>query len=258
MSDENAPLDVVVPTDTLQEYIGTFLPVVDEMRVHFREDEIYAEAQDPANVALINEWLDESACEAYWATGVTVGLNLERLDDYLNKADGDIAHLELNPETRRINVECGRSDYTMATIDPDAIRSSAKRDGMGSMDGMVNDVTVDGGAFTHAVDLAGMVADHITVECDPDADEPVRVTGQGDTDDMGVGFDNSLHEGSHIAEATESIYSEDYLSDITSPIPADAALRIRTADEWPIALDYEWNDGQAEVAMLLTPRIQKS
>jgi proliferating cell nuclear antigen len=141
-------------------------------------------------------------------------------------------------------------------IDPDSIRDGTNIDE--TTWGEAADVELPAAAFDHAIDLAGMVADHVSLEADPDRDAPVVVTADGDTDDVRVAFEDSLLPGSAVEEAATGLYSEDYLSDLFGVVPGDAEVRLRFGDEFPLRLDYGHQNGAAEVAMVLAPRIVSS
>lgn len=253
---EQTPLDCVVDVELLQSYIEVLLGVADEAVLHFREGEVYANPVSPDNVSIVNQWLDASAFEAYYASDVRVGIALERLEDYLAKSTDDLVAIRLDAETRKLEIEAGAVDFDMATITADSVREGQDRKEMGAMGEHTVDVTLEAGALAHAVDVTGMVSDHVTIDCDPDRDSPVHVTAAGDTDGVSVEFDNTLKEGSTVDEVCASFYSHEYMTELVSPMPTGAEVRLRTADEWPVALDYEYAGGRVEVAALLAPRIK--
>lgn len=249
--------DAIAPVGTFRDALATLLTTVDETVFHLREEELYAQPTDPGKVGTVNLWLDADSFESYEADGGKLGLNIARLDEYLSKADADeLAHIRLDPETRMLEVETDTADFQMAAIDPDAIRNGVSIEETGALEQMTLDVTLDGSALSHAVDVCAMVSDHLIIDGDPDRDDPVRFVGEGDTDTATVSFEKSLHEGSTVPEPIESLYSIDYLEDLVSAIPSDAAVRLRSHDEWPLAVDYDAADGCMTVQMALAPRVQ--
>lgn len=250
--------DIIVSASTLQDYVDSMTRLVAESTFRFREDGIYTKATEPGNVAMIAQTLHADACEHYESDGVRIGLNLERFDDYLAKAKSDdLVNLTFDAEKRRIGIQYGDVDVDMAGIDPDSVR---KGDTLpeDAIDGMTTDVTMDGAALSHAVDVAGMVSDHIAFECDPDAEEPLHVVGEGDTDDARIRFSSALHEGSEIPEECRSLFSEDYLAEIAKAIPKAADVRLQIGDEWPMRFTYEYPDAHVEGEIGLAPRIQSN
>ena len=246
--------DAIIETDVLVDWLETFQSVVDEARVHIREDGLYAIPVDPANVAMVEQTLHATAFESYDATEFDIGVNLETLQDYVEAGDEELVHLEYNAEIATLEIHCGAVDLEMACIDPDAIRNDGTIPDV--FDGMATDVTLDAGAFDHAVSVVGMVSDHVVVDSDPNRDPPLEVSAKGDTDKATVGFEHSLHEGSEVTGEGESLFSLEYLEDLTGAIPKDAELRVRAGDEWPMVMDYEYADGGVTARMMCAPRIR--
>lgn len=250
--------NVIVESSILQDYVDTMQAFVDEATLEFTDEGIYSEAVDPANVGMVAQTLRPEATEAYETTGVSIGVNLERLSDFMGKANsGDPVHLSLNEETRRVNIEYGDVDVQMAGIDPDAIREGTTLPDS-VIENLTSDVSMDSEAFKHAIDVAGMVTDQIRFRSNPDNENPLHILGEGDTDDARVKFSNALHEGSHIPEACESLFSEEYLQDVTGVMPNGADVRIQHGDEYPIKVSYEHPSGGVEVEFAVSPRIEDS
>lgn len=248
--------DIIVSASVLQDYVDTFRSIVDEVKLEFSEQHLYANAVDPANVAMASATLHADACESYQSNGVTIGVNLSRLDDYLGRASSDdIVHLTFDGEERRIDIEYGDVFVSMAGIDPDSIR-----DGQTLPDNAVEmlstDVSMDGAALKHAIDVSGMVSDHILLDSDPDREEPLHVVGEGDTDDARVKFSSALDGGSEIPDECKSLFSEDYLDDIGGVIPKTATTRLQHGNECPLRIQYELPDAHVDVEIALAPRIQ--
>jgi DNA polymerase III sliding clamp (beta) subunit (PCNA family) len=251
--------EAIIRQSTLDRFLDTFESIVQEATLFARDGELYGQPVDPANVAMVNQWLDAEAFEHYHVgdAPIRLGLNLEQLHDFIDKADSDtLVQLEYNAENRRLNVDIGSADYNMALIDPDAIRDGTSVDDSDTSDGMTTDVEVYGAAVKHAIDVVGMVSDHVEIDSDPDRENPVHFIGEGDTDDTRVRFGESLQDGSSVDADAESLFSHEYWEDLVSALPKQAAVRIRAGDEWPCRLDYEHSDGAVDVTMMCAPRIK--
>lgn len=254
--------DAIESVETLRNFTDTMACIVDEAVLRFREGELYAQARDPANVAMVNQSLDASAFESYHSEGFAIGINLERFDEFLGAGDSDdLANLTLDADTRRIDIDLPGTNFSMAGIDPDSVRNAQNIEEIEGLregnENLVIDVTLDAAALSHGIDVVGMVSDHIDFDADPDRDAPLHLIGEGDTDDATVEYGDSLHEGSRVDAAAQSLFSHEYLEELTGPIPKDAAVRLRTGDEWPMRMDYTFADGAGETIMMCAPRIQK-
>lgn len=255
--------DAIIQNDTLQRFLTTLGGVETdktdaEAVVTCREDGWYSEITDAATATVVNQTLDAAAFEHYEADGgLELGMNLDKLHDFVSTADGDtLVELSYNAERRKLEVDIGTADFTMALIQPDSIRNAKDVSEMDIIDGMVADVTVESAALDHGIDVTAMVSNHVTFYADPDRESPVHFVAEGDIDDMTVRYGESLQEGSTVDGEAESIYSLDYLESLSAVMPDDADVRLRFGDEWPLRFDYGYADGNAEVIIMLAPRIE--
>lgn len=251
---EETPLRVVVPASTLQTAIDVLDALVDECRMRFDAEGVHVAAMDPATVASVSLDLDASAFESYDVEERTLGVPLERLDDVLSMASGDDpVQLALDPETRRLNVAVTGLDYTMALVDPDAIRSPPDLDELDFDYGAR--VTLDSGKLSRSVRAADMVSTHASVGVDAD-DEAFVVSASGDTDDVRhrLAGDDLLDID---AGDAESLYSVDYLRALERPIPSGSEVTLQLGTEVPMALSFHIADGAGRVEYALSPRIAR-
>jgi proliferating cell nuclear antigen len=244
-------MPAIIQQDTLTTYFETAYSLVDETRVHLTPEGFHISAVDPANVAMLEADLAAGAFESYEFDGGTIGVNIERLLDLCSVGDsGDLVYLTLNGETRKLELEIGGFEATMALIDPDAIRNEPD---LPDLD-LPARVVCEGSWLADAVDAADLVSDHISFGADPDAKE-FWMSAQGDTDDVRWALgDEDLINASVDGEA-DSIFSLDYLDDMTGVMPGDASVAVRLGEEFPIRLQYDMADGVGEVEMMCAPRI---
>jgi len=117
---------------------------------------------------------------------------------------GDLIHLELNEETRKLPHRDRRALSTLALIDPDSIRQEPD----------IPDLDLASGSSSRAPRLTGitaadMVSDHIRLRVD-ETDEAFFIEAEGDTDDV----DLRLAREDLIALTAgpaDSLFSLDYL-----------------------------------------------
>ena len=236
----------------LQQVIDAAHAVVDECRVHLDTDGLVIRAVDPANVAMVDEQVSADAFEAYDTDCGEIGINLERLDEVIGIADNDddLVQFDLDPKTRKLDVQVNAVEYTLALIDPAAIRAEPD---IPDLD-LPAAVSMDESEFKRAIRAADMVADHITLQVD-EREECFIANAEGDTDDVDLEL-----AGDYIEEANwdsaYSLFSLDYLKDLRKPIPTDTIIRMRLGEEFPLKLSFEVADGAVDVEFMLAPRIQ--
>lgn len=252
----NNTLEVVIDTDTLGRWVDTFDSVVAETRIHVSPDGIIGNPVGPGNVAQVRQELHPRACEHFEATEFTTAVDLTRLSDYVSSGTGDVVELSYNAETRKLDIEHGQASFEFALIDPDEVRQDGEvPDDLSHK--FTADVTLEAGAFAHAVKTMDDLSDHIVIDGDPNREDPVIVTADGDLDAVEWGFNNSLQEGSKVDDVGSSMFNQDYLEDMSSVIPKDADLSIQFGNDLPITMQYEYADSGVDVTMMCAPRIQK-
>ncbi|MFC5972716.1 DNA polymerase sliding clamp [Halomarina salina] len=251
---DESPLHVVAPAATLRTAVDVLGALVDECRVQFDEEGLHVAAMDPATVASVSLDLDTAAFDTFDVEERTLGVPLERLDDVLSMASGDDpVSLALDPETRRLDVAVAGLDYSMALVDPDAIRSPPDLDELDFE--YEASVVLEAEALSRSIRAADMVSNHATVGVEEEG-EAFVVTAEGDTDDVRHRLSGEDLVDIDACEA-ESLYSVDYLRALDRPIPGGSEVSLELGTEIPLSLSFEVADGAGHVEYALSPRIAR-
>jgi len=241
----------IVSASTLQDALDSVSVLVDECKVRLNEEELAIRAVDPANVGMVDLSLEAAAFESYEADGGVIGVNLARLQDIAGMASsGDLIHLELDEETRKLHIAIDGLSYTLALIDPDSIRQEPD---IPDLD-LASEIVVEGAQLDRGITAADMVSDHIRLRVD-EGDEAFYIEAEGDTDDV----DLELEREDLIdltAGPADSLFSLDYLKDMNKAIPSDAEVVGELGEEFPVKLHYGFGEGLGNVTYMLAPRIQ--
>lgn len=241
----------IISADQLQETIGAVNTLVDECKIHLNEDGWEIRAVDPANVGMVDMRLDRDAFESYQADGGLIAVNLVRMTDIAGMADsGQLVHLHLDAETRKLHIEIDGLEYTLATIDPPSVREEPD---LPDLD-LSSEVVLEGREIDRGVTAAEMVGDHVRLGVDK-PDEYFYVRAQGDTDDVDLQLDREELISLNAGDA-ESLFSLDYLKDMNKAIPKGAEVTMELGTEFPVKLHYIIADGEGTVTFMLAPRIQ--
>ncbi|GAB3320199.1 DNA polymerase sliding clamp [Haloplanus rallus] len=241
----------IVSASTLRDALDSVSVLVDECKVRLNEDGLSIRAVDPANVGMVDLSLDAAAFESYEADGGVIGVNLARLEDIAGMGNaGDLVHLELDEETRKLHIRIDGLSYTLALIDPDSIRQEPD---IPDLD-LPAQIVVEGNQLDRGITAADMVSDHINLRVD-EAVETFHIEAEGDTDD--VDFEMGPEDLIHLeAGPADSLFSLDYLKDMNKAIPGDAEVTVELGEEFPVKLHYEFAEGLGQVTFMLAPRIQ--
>ena len=241
----------IVSAETLTDALDSVSVLVDECKIRLNEEEFAIRAVDPANVGMVDLSLAAAAFESYEADGGVIGVNLGRLEDIASMANsGDLIHLELNEETRKLHIQIDGLSYTLALIDPDSIRQEPD---IPDLD-LPAEIVLEGSQLSRGIKAADMVSDHIALRVDESA-EAFYIEAEGDTDDVDLELDSDdlidLTAG-----AADSLFSLDYLKDMNKAIPNATEVTAELGEEFPVKLHYEFAEGLGQVTYMLAPRIQ--
>ncbi|PSP89526.1 DNA polymerase sliding clamp [Halobacteriales archaeon QS_4_69_34] len=243
--------DAIVSAQTLGTALDSVGVLVEECKINLNEDGLAIRAVDPANVGMVDLELSAEAFESYEADGGVIGVNLSRLEDIAGMAEsGQLVHLELDEETRKLHTRIDGLEYTLALIDPDSIRQEPD---IPDLD-LPARIVVEGRDINRAVTAADMVSDHIALGVD-EGDEQFYVDAEGDTDDVHLELDREDLIDLAVGPA-HSLFSLDYLKDMNRAIPGDAEVVIELGEEFPVKLHFDVAEGHGAVTFMLAPRIQ--
>jgi len=246
-------VSALISADALADYVNACRAIVDEAVIHLTDEGVETQAVDPANVAMVDVALDHAAFDSSEADGGRIGVNLERLDDVLGMADsGELVHLNLNPETRKLHIDVGGLNYTLALIDPDVVR---REPDMPDLDWPAA-ITVEGGTLDQGRRAADLVANHVTLSADADT-RTFAMTAEGDTDDVAItaGDDDLLDVRVENGASPTSLFSLEYLTDVLGPIDADTIVGVRLGEDLPARLQWAAEEGDLRVVSVIAPRI---
>jgi len=243
--------NAIATKSELESFLDPISTLVDECKLRLEADGLRVRAVDPANVGMVDVELDAGAFESYEADGGVLGVNLSRLEDVVGMADkGQLIHLELNEETRKLHIEVEGLNYTLALIDPDSIRQEPD---LPDLD-LGAEIVLEGRHLNRGIKAADMVSDHLTLAVD-ETDELFLVEAEGDTDDVRVELDHD-EVIDLVAAPAHSFFSLDYMKDLNKAIDAGDEVTIELGEEFPVNLFYDIAEGQGSCRFMLAPRIQ--
>jgi proliferating cell nuclear antigen len=249
-------VQISVQADVLQQALAPVEAIVAECKLQCTDDGLAVKAVDPANVAMCSMELDAGACATYRAGGETLGINLERFSDVVGMADDDqLVHLELDAD-RKLAIEFGGLSFTLALIDPESIRDEPD---LPDLD-LPATYVFEASEFGRGVSAADLVGDHVELV---GADDELRVVAEGDTDDVTTTLsDDELLQAVHSGDGeVSSLFSLDYLEDLTAPLSKDDECSLQLGDEFPMRLKYSLGNGgddPVSVEAMCAPRIQSN
>lgn len=253
----DAPFTATASAGVLETVLDDVAVLVDECVLRVDSDGLSVDAMDPATVAMVSLSVDADAFEAYSAPddALHLGVSLDRLRDVVGMADaGEPVRLAFDAERRTLHVRVGELAYTLALVDPDAVRSPPDRVDLAEQ--FSASVRLPGSEVSRAVAAAEMVADHLEVGVD-ESDERLYVRADGDTDTVAVDF--PAEDCADFAGGpARSLFSLQYLSSVERALPADGPVRLRLGEEAPVEVEFPVADGAGSVTYVVSPRLTRN
>jgi len=245
-----------IPVATMTDAISALRTVVGEAKLRFSETGLQSRGVDPANVAMVDVDVSDAAFKRLnVGDETTLGVDLWTFADVLGMAESDDDLIaRLNAGTRKLELSFPGTglEYTYTLIDPDAIRQEPD---IPDLD-LGGEFIVPGRAIDRGLSAADLVSDHIRLT-GVSADR-LRLSADGDTDSVDLEIDDALIDGELTGGEQDSLFSLDYLSDITRPIGSDVPVTVDLGSEMPVKMHFETGGGDINVTAMAAPRIQGS
>lgn len=244
-------LNAEIPVGRFRQYINAINGIVDEGKLRFDQDGLQIKAVDPANVAMIEGRLYDTAFSFYDVSEGVIGVNIRRLAKLLELApDESTVQIQLT-EFKKYKIHVGNFEWTEGWIGPDSIRWEPD---LPDLD-LTAEFTVPGDELNQAVEYAQFIRDgtHSVFEFD-DSKTAFTVSTQGKTADgeYRIGPADGLEVNRY--GYARSTYSNDYLRDCMAGVPDGVNVTLELGEEFPYKMHYPIEEGQVEA--LQAPRIQ--
>lgn len=246
-----------IPKSTLSDVLSIATAVGDEAVFHVDDGELRTNLIDPANVAMATASVTANGFEELSADGLALGMNLNKISEAVGMAkSGESVELRYDEETRKLTIDLGDLEYTMALIDPDTIRP-----GQDSPDlDFHAEVTVATSELKRGQTAAEMVSDSCDVGVNEDGE--FFVSAEGDTDD--VDYDTEETEVVPLKDdgVCSSTISLGYFKEVVKSIPSDE-VTIYVGESLPTVFEFEFapidedeEECAGEGSFAIAPRIE--
>jgi proliferating cell nuclear antigen len=240
----------VINAEVLKDAIEAVSTLVDEAKFKITKDGIAARAVDPANVAMVAFDLGAKAFESYSSTDGEIGVDLTRLNDILGMTSkDDKVELNLNEETRKMEIRTGGLAYTLSLLDPSSIRKEPKVPNLE----LPAKIVLNGAELRRAVKAAEKVSDHMALGV---ADKTFYVEAEGDLDKVRLDIPESSLISIQSTGNVRSLFSLDYLNDLAKSLGKAEKVSIDLGTDYPVKFNFNIAGGNGSVTYLLAPRIE--
>ena len=242
-------IDTIVTGEVLKAVTKAMVALVSEARFHFLENGLHSRAVDPANVAMVIVDVPSDSFEVYKIDNdSTIGVDVNRIYDISKSIkSGELVELKLADDST-LKIKFGSVEYSVALIDPSAIRKEPKVPQLE----LPAKIVLNAGEFKKAITAADKISDHVVFRTDEDG---FYIEAEGDVDKITFYMsDAELIEFNK--QQARSMFSIEYLKEFVKVAGSGDLLTIHLGINYPVRLQFDVANGKVKVEYILAPRIE--
>jgi len=242
-------IDTIVAGEVLKAVTKAMVALVSEARFHFLENGLHSRAVDPANVAMVIVDAPSDSFEVYKVdNSPTIGVDINRIYDISKSIkSGELVELKTVDEST-LKIKFGSVEYSVALIDPSAIRKEPKVPQLE----LPAKIVLNAGEFKKAIVAADKISDHVVFRTNEDG---FYIEAEGDVDKITFYMSDAELIEFNKQEA-RSMFSIEYLKEFTKIAGSGDLLTIYLGINYPVRLQFDVANGKVKVEYILAPRIE--
>ncbi|MFY9605686.1 MAG: proliferating cell nuclear antigen (pcna) [Thermoplasmata archaeon] len=235
--------------DILKEVVNVVSTLVDEAKFSMNSDGLTLKAVDPAHIAMVDLSLGKDAFEEFKADEVEIGIDIDKLSQFLKLArSDDIIDVKHDEDKRRLNIAVGDITRRMSLIDTTGM-SDPK---VPSLNLPVT-LTVKVDDLVQGIKASETVSDHIALVASP---EGFEMTCEGDMDQVNWKKSKKDMESLEAPSSVRSLFPLEYFSNMLRAVPSGSVVTMHLGNDYPVRVEFKIAGGKGEVRYLLAPRIE--
>ncbi|MBE8539449.1 DNA polymerase sliding clamp [Geoglobus acetivorans] len=241
-------IEVELNGDDLKKLVKGLSLLVTEAKWRFNEYGLKVVAVDPANVAMIITSIQADNFDIYSISDeeVVIGVDINRVNEITkNIPRGETVSITADVATLKIGF--GKLEYSVALIDPAAVRKAPK---VPNLD-FKAEVVLDPAEFKRAIELAVKISEHAVLEV---KDGEFVISAEGDIESIQIRFDGSnliSLEGGN----ARSMFGAEYLQMFSKVADKDDELHIHLGTDFPGKFSFV--SDSCRVEYILAPRLEQ-
>ncbi len=198
-------LNAEIKSEVLKQLVEIVGTIVDEVKINLDEEGLSLKAVDPAHVAMVDLSLNKDAFESYEAEQTEIGLNLNKVEQFLKlSGTGDIIELDHDEEENRLTMKTNSITRKMALLDTAGMTDP----NVPSLDLPLN-LKIKGKHLLNGVKASENISDHISITANPDGFE---IFSEEDEDTVRLSLGEDDLEELNANEEVRSLFALDYFS----------------------------------------------
>lgn len=235
--------------DVLKEVVNVVSTLVDEVKFTVNADGLTLRAVDPAHIAMVDLRLGRDAFEDFKADETEIGIDIDKLNQFLKLArSDDVIDIKHDEEKRRLNIAVGDITRRMSLIDTTGM-SDPKVPSLN----LPAKLTVKADDLVQGIKASESVSDHIALTASP---EGFEMTCEGDMDQVNWKKAKKDMESLEAPSSVRSLFPLEYFSNMLKAVPGGSSVTMFLGNDYPVKVEFQIAGGKGEVRYLLAPRIE--
>lgn len=235
--------------DILKEVVNVVSTLVDEAKFSVNSDGLSLKAVDPAHIAMVDLSLAKDAFEEFKADEAEIGLDIDKLSQFLKLARADdIVDIKHDEDKRRLNIVVGDITRRMSLIDTTGM-SDPKVPSLS----LPASLTVNVDDLVQGIRASETVSDHIALLASP---ESFEMTCEGDMDQVNWKKAKKDMESLEAPSSVRSLFPLEYFANMLKAVPSGSSVTMHLGNDYPVRVEFKIAGGKGDVRYLLAPRIE--
>jgi proliferating cell nuclear antigen len=235
--------------EILKEVVNVVSTLVDEAKFMVNADGLTLRAVDPAHIAMVDLTLGKDAFEEFAADETEIGIDIDKLNQFLKLARSDeIVHLKHDEDKRRLNIVVGDVTRRMSLID-----TTGMSDPKVPTLNLPARIVVKGEDLVHGIRASEAVSDHIALIASP---EGFEMSCEGDMDQVNWKKAKKDLTELEVAGSVRSLFPLEYFSNMLRSVSGSNTVTLHLGNDYPVRMEFKIAGGKGEVRYLLAPRIE--
>ncbi len=235
--------------EILKEVVNVVSTLVDEAKFMVNADGLTLRAVDPAHIAMVDLTLGKDAFEEFSADETEIGIDIDKLNQFLKLArSDDLVDLKHDEDKRRLNIVVGDITRRMSLIDTTGM-SDPKVPSLN----LPARVVVRGDDLVHGIKASESVSDHIALIASP---EGFEMSCEGDMDQVNWKKAKKDLAELETAGSVRSLFPLEYFSNMLRSVSGGNTVTLHLGNDYPVRMEFKIAGGKGEVRYLLAPRIE--
>ncbi len=237
--------------EILKEVVNVVSTLVDEAKFTVNADGLTLRAVDPAHIAMVDLTLGKEAFEEFKADESEIGIDIDKLSQFLKLAKGDdMVDLKHDEDKRKLKIMVGDITRHMSLIDTTGM-SDPKVPNLE----LPASVTVRADDLMQGIRASETVSDHIALVANPDGFE---MSCEGDMDQVHWRKAKKDLGALEAPSGVRSLFPLEYFSNMLKSVSSGSPVTMHLGSDYPVKMEFKIAGEKGEVRYLLAPRIESN